>query len=127
MSTSTKRAIWAFVVAPIVPPLLFFLADPDHAGHSVATLLAILSFGALYAHPTVFILGVPAYWLINEYSRLGATHVLTLAGLVGAVVFSLMAKELTYKVVLGGAALGLSAGLTFWTIWRGSAAEPAVA
>ncbi|HEY2904003.1 MAG TPA: hypothetical protein VGL59_25675 [Polyangia bacterium] len=127
MKKSTMRAIRAFTVAPMVPPFLFFLVDSDHAGHSMSTFVGVMTFGAVYTYPTALIVGVPAYWLINELSQLRATHILAIAAAVGAAVFSMMARGPSYQAVLAGAALGVSAGLAFWLLWRAPAAEPAVA
>ena len=126
MTKSTKRAIRAFAVAPLVPVALFFLVDPDGAGRSGRTFLGILLFGGPYAYLTALIVGLPTYWLINQHSRLRALHIFAVASAAGATVFPMMAPDSGYTV-LAGAALGWSAGLAFWLLWRGRAAEPAVA
>lgn len=123
MKTSTKRAIRAFALAPMMPPLLFFLVDPDHVGHSAETLLVVMTVGALYAYPAALVVGVPAYWIINEHSRLRLTNILAVAAAVGASVFFPAASDPGFKYLLAGAALGLSAGVAFWLLWRPPAAE----
>jgi hypothetical protein len=120
-----KRTVTAFLIAPLVPPLLYWAFDPTR---TLAALPGVIAYGDTIGYLAIAIVGVPAYRLITIHSRLRAGHVLAIAAVVGAVTLSLMSHSPLESRTLGlGALYGLSAGVSFWLVWRGNAAQPAVA
>jgi len=120
-----KRTIAAFLIAPLVPPLLFWVVMPwlvNGFGHwrTLADLSGFMLFGGAITYPATVLVGVPAYCLIRTYARLRAGHVLSISAIVGAAVMSLTWGDTPNPVALG-ALLGLSGGVTFWLIWRRNA------
>jgi hypothetical protein len=118
MTYQTKRAICAFSIAPLAAPLAFWAATFLSRPQANMNPLPFLIFGALYTYPIMLILGLPSYWIINAFCGLRARHVLGISAVVGAVILSLMEPRFTEASLAGGAALGLSSGITFWLIWR---------
>lgn len=119
-----NRTVTAFLVAPLVPPLLYWAFGPTP---TLAALPGIIIYGGMIGYLAIAIVGVPAYRLITTYFRLGAGHVLAIAAAVGAVTFSLMSHSPLQSRTVGlGALYGLSAGVSFWLVWRRNAAQPAV-
>jgi hypothetical protein len=121
-----KRTIAAFLFAPLVPPLLFWAVIPllfhsqDH-WPTLADLPGFMIYGGVITYLATVIVGVPAYCLIRTYARLRAEHVLSISAAVGAAVMSLTWGNETPLLIALGALLGLSAGVTFWLIWRRNA------
>lgn len=116
-----KRTVTAFLVAPLVPPLLYWAFGPKP---TLAAIPGIIAYGGMIGYLAIAIVGVPAYRLITAHSRLRAGHVLAVAVIVGAVTLSLMTKSPLEARTLGlGALYGLSAGVSFWLVWRGNAAQ----
>jgi hypothetical protein len=111
-----KRTVAAFLIAPLVPPLLF----SKFAFGAVYSEIVI--YGGLIGYLAIVLVGAPAYALITTHSRLRARHVLSIAAVVGAVVMPLMSRGFSPQTIGLGALLGLSAGVTFWLIWRRTAA-----
>jgi hypothetical protein len=120
-----KRTLMAFVMAPLVPPLVYWVL---HFAPDRAALPGVMLYGGLVGYLAIAITVVPAYVLIRTHSRLRLGQVLGIAAVVGAVTLSLMSQSpLEVQTVLGGALYGLSAGASFWLVWRRNAAQPAVA
>ena len=120
-----KRTLTAFVVAPLVPPLLYWFF---HSAPSLAGLAGIMLYGGVIGYLVTAIAGVPAYLLIRSHSRLRLAHVLVVAAVVGSVTLLLMSPGPPEARTAGlGALYGLSAGVAFWLVWGRGAAQPAVA
>lgn len=114
------RTLTAFVVAPLVPPLLYWAFGPTPM---LGSLPGVMSYGAWVGYFAIAIAGVPAYFLITTHSRLRLGHVLGTAVVAGVVTLSLMAGSLEMRTIGQGALYGLSAGVSFWLIWRKNAAQ----
>jgi hypothetical protein len=120
-----KRTVTAFLVAPLFPPLLYWALGPTP---TLGALPGIIAYGGMIGYLAIAIVGVPAYGLITPHTRVRAGHVLAIAAVVGAVTLSLMSHTPPELRTVGlGALYGLSAGVSFWLVWRGKAAHPAVA
>jgi hypothetical protein len=117
------RTVRAFAIAPIIPPLLYWIGTEP----TLASLPGIMLYGAAISYLVTLAIGGPAYRLIRTHSCLRASHVLIISAATGAVTLSLMGGGLDVRGVLLGMLFGLAAGLTFWLLWRGNAAEPRVA
>ena len=122
MNDKTKRALRAFALAPLAPGLLIGILggilDGDYRPLSF--------FGSLvgcgyFTYPLTLLVGVPAYLLINRYATLRCAHVLALSGLTGAAMAAWLAADATTLLLC--VALGLSAGIAFWLLWRGPRAS----
>jgi uncharacterized membrane protein len=118
------RTLRAFVIAPIVPALLYWAIGTKL---SWAALPGVLVYGGLFGYFAILIVGVPAYRLITTHSRLRAHHVFLISGIVGVATPALMSSVVDARTLGAGMLLGLSAGIVFWILWRGNAAQPAVA
>jgi len=127
MKEDTRRAVRAFSVAPILPPFLWWLSHADWCGSPSSDFLPIVLYGAMWAYPPALLVGGPAYWLIAEHSKLRFVHVFVISGSVGAATLSLMGGTGNAETLLSGAALGVSAGVAFWLVWRQPASQPTVA
>jgi hypothetical protein len=120
-----KRTLTAFVVAPLVPPFLYWLF---HSAPSLAALAGIMFYGGMIGYLAMAVAGVPAFFLIRSHSHLRLGHVLVVAAVVGAVTLLLMSHAPLEARTAGlGALYGLSGGVAFWLVWRRGAAQPAVA
>jgi hypothetical protein len=117
MKDKTKRALRAFALAPLAPGLLIGILggilDGDYR--------PISFFGCLvgcgcFTYPLTLLVGLPAYLLINRYATLRCAHVLAISGLTGAATAVSLSADAT--ALLFSVALGLSAGLAFWLLWR---------
>ena len=111
----TRRAVVAFMVAPLVPSCLYtlyFAAPSARAFPWVDALSVVLWISILFTLPVTLIVGIPAYVLIEKHSTLRHAHVLVISAAAGAMVgLALLGWP------HGGALLGLSAGLAFCLIW----------
>jgi hypothetical protein len=122
MKPATQRALLGFVTAPLVPCTFMwafeFGADP-RAWSAVA-------FGATVAYVATLLICVPAYILITTYSRLRPVNALAVSGVAGTTAMAFISEGRSLEAAGVGFLLGLSAGLTFWLVWR-NAAQQAVA
>ena len=110
MEDQAKRAIAAFALAPLVPPLVYWALGPSHDADSLVA--AVLVGGFMVTYPVTIGVGLPAYVLITKHGTLRLWHVLAISAATGSV-----AALLHRWAPPSGAALGASAGLTFWLIW----------
>ena len=85
-----KRTVTAFLIAPLVPPMLYWAFGPMR---TLAALPWTIAYGGIIGYLAIAIVGVPAYRLITTHSRLRAGHVLAIAAVVGAVTLSLMSHS----------------------------------
>ena len=127
MPTSSKRAIRAFIFAPLVPPLVLFPLVFPRPWSYLGALPSFIMFGAGIAYLTTLIVGVPIYWLLTQTSQVRPMHIFAFSGVAGAIAYPLAGWNAGTGAVLLGAGLGLSAGLAFWLLWREPAAQPGVA
>ena len=127
-----KSFLRAFVVAPLVTPILYWagtlalaLADPNRRRMALQAPLGgagyILAVGAPIAYAATIVAAVPAIWLLRHAGRWALRAMLLLGGIVGlvtAVVLSPYLRGELFSVILsplGGAGLGaLSAGVFWW-------------
>lgn len=123
MKGSTKRAIRAFVIAPLVPPLVLFPFIFPKPWAYLEALPSFMIFGAAIAYLTALVVGVPIYWLLSQISQVRAVHIFAASGVAGAIAYPLAGWTSGVGAVLFGAGLGLSAGLAFWLLWREPAAQ----
>jgi len=105
-----RRTLAAFVLAPLVPPLIYWACAPSPDLDSLVATLLVGAFAVTY--PCTIAVGLPAYVLITKYATLRLWHVLAISAATGAA-----ASTLFRWTPLLGAASGASAGLTFWLIW----------
>jgi hypothetical protein len=124
VTTMDRRTITAFAVAPVVPPILYWVVK---SAPVIAALPAIVIYGAMWSYPAALVVGLPAYYLITRYSRLRALHIVAVSILAGVATLGLMSPSVEGRTLIHGGLLGLSAGIAFWLLWRRSAAQPAVA
>jgi hypothetical protein len=121
------RAIRAFALAPLAAPLLWWaeLLVTRQSGakgpiDAVGGLLLILTSASPWIYGSAVVVGVPAYWAIQRWSRLRAWHVILIAAGLGGTVFPLTcAGPATREMVLTGASVGAASGGAFWLLWRG--------
>ena len=125
MMRTTKRAIVAFTVAPFVPTTLYWIyfcilskSPVFEAGFLRESVAPVFWMSVVVTLPITLAIGLPAYLLIQEHSKLRREHVLGISGAVGAV------AGLVAGAPFAGALLGLSAGVTFWLIWHRDRDEP---
>jgi hypothetical protein len=112
MDGKTIRAIVAFVVAPLTPlVLLWAVAPPRRLSDLPFVPLAAL----LWTYPWALGVGIPVYVIIARHGTLRIWHVLGIAGGVGFLAMGSYSWKLVGALL--GAAIGLSAGITFWLIW----------
>jgi hypothetical protein len=127
MNESTKRAIRAFILAPLVPPFVLFPFIFPKPWAYLGALPSFILFGAGITYLTALVVGVPAYWLLTQTSQVRRIHIFAVSGVAGAIAYPLAGWSAGLGAVLFGAGLGLSAGLAFWLLWREPAAQPGVA
>jgi len=133
---NTDRIIRAFLLAPLVGPVLVWLVGAllPHSGsvESVPSALralgVMLLFGAPLAYGAALVVGLPALWLIKVTPRVspwlclvaGATGAILVVAVVGpATVFFAGRGPVDY---LAAALIGGAAGATFW--WIGLKPRP---
>ena len=117
MNDKTKRVLRAFALAPLAPGLLIGILggiiDGDYGPISFFGCLVCCGY---FTYPLTLLVGVPAYLLINRYATLRCGHVLALSGLTGAAMAVWLWADAAALLLC--VALGLSAGLAFWLLWR---------
>jgi hypothetical protein len=112
MTGNALRTMLAFALAPLVPPSLFWAVTNGN----LDSYLAFVTVGALvWTYPLTLVIGVPSYFLITRHATLRLRHVLAISAAVGF--FAVGVVTVSVVASLFGAALGLSAGITFWVIW----------
>jgi hypothetical protein len=112
--SDTKRTVMAFALAPLTPPAILWALTPDR---SLGSLVLMVTLGAVSAtYPLMLGIGLPSYVLITKSTTLRLWHVLAISGSAGCFWGGVrMGGALT---MLFCAALGSSAGITFWLIWH---------
>lgn len=133
---NTDRVVRAFLVAPLVGPILVWLAGAllPHAGSvesipaAIRALGIMLLFGAPLAYGAALVVGLPTLWLIRAADRFSLWPCLV-AGATAAVLVVALAGRLTVFFAgqgmgdYGAAALiGSAAGAVFW--WIGLKPRP---
>jgi hypothetical protein len=134
---NTDRIVRAFLLAPLVGPVLVWLVGAllPHSGsvESVPSALralgVMLLFGAPLAYGAALVVGLPALWLIKVTQRdslwlclvAGAAGAILVVAVIGpATVFFAGRGPVDY---LAAALIGGAAGATFW--WIGLKPKPA--
>ncbi len=122
MRDKTKRVLRAFALAPLAPGFLIGIVGGILDGdYRPISFFGSLVFCACFTYPLTLLVGVPAYLLINRYATLRCGHVLALAGLTGAAMAVWLSADATALLLY--VALGLTAGLAFWLLWRPAASR----
>jgi hypothetical protein len=118
MNDNALRTMLAFALAPLVPPSIFWAATNGHLG----SYIVFVTVGSLVStYPLTLVIGVPSYFLIRKHGTLRLRHVLAISGAVGFFAVGVVTASVVASLV--GAALGLSAGITFWVIWYRRSSE----
>ena len=116
-----RRAILAFIMAPLVAPAAVWLtflinalitAQFSELGRILLALPGILALGAPVAWAVAVLGGVPLYLLLRRAGYLRLVPLMACGALLGALMFRIMYQSPLELVVctLGGA----GAGLVFW-------------
>src|SRR5262245_25842118 len=106
-----RRTLAAFALAPLAPVLIDWALAPSPDLDSLIATILVGAFAVTY--PLTIGVGLPAYVLITKFGTLRCWHVLAISmatGTLACVLFRLGPP-------LPSAALGGTAGLTFWSIW----------
>lgn len=79
------RTILAFLIAPLVPALPFFLFGlivlaSDLSLKSLGTFFGMFLFIGLIAYPPMMLMGIPAYFFLRFYMKTASMHVYALSG-----------------------------------------------
>ena len=136
---NTDRIIRAFLLAPLVGPVLVWLAGAllPHSG-SVASVPAalralgvMLLFGGPLAYGAALVVGLPTLWLIKVTQR-GSLWLCLVAGATGAILMVAVVGPSTVFFAgqglvdyLAASLIGVAAGAAFW--WIGLKPRPSTA
>lgn len=118
MKLTTRRALFGFLLAPFVPSGVMWAFEFGHP----AKALPAVAFGATVAYVATLPICVPAYLLITRHWRLRLVHTLVVSGIAGLLAMGFISEGCSLGAA-GIGLLGLSAGATFWMIWRGAAQQ----
>ena len=138
-----RRLVRAFLLAPLVAPLGYWLGAIGWgvarslqgqaqlpSATSVVTMLGLtLAAGAPPAYATALVGGVPLYFVLRHTHWMRRAVVLPLGAVLGATTAVLMAPQLRgdlFSIPLppwAGAALGLASAEAFWRLRRGTDEE----
>jgi len=126
MSTEARRAIRAFVLAPLAAPLLWWasilvLGQSGAKGfvNALGGLLLIILTALPWIYGSAIAVGIPSFLAIRRWSRLRAWHPPVIATCIGALVSPFTsAIPTTLRMLLTGGALGAGSGVAFWLLYR---------
>jgi hypothetical protein len=123
MSTVLPKIVWfrlvlAFVLAPLVVPVGYFIfAAATGRGYGASELVGTLLNYGPYVYLFTLLLGIPTFWLLRRRGHSGLWSFALAAGLIGLLGAGLMAAiGLKVGGVLVGALAGLVAGAVFYLI-----------
>jgi hypothetical protein len=123
MKRMTGRAVLGFAAAPVAPSALMWALE----FRAEFTAWPAVLFGAGVAYAVTLVIGVPAYVLLTTHGRLRLVHTLAVSAIAGVIAMAIISEGRSLPAGGIGLLLGLSGGGTFWLIWRGGAAQQAVA
>jgi hypothetical protein len=123
MGTALPKIVWfrlvlAFVLAPLVVPVGYFIfAAATGRGYGASELAGTLLNYGPYVYLFTLLLGIPTFWLLRRSGHAGLWSFALAAGLIGLIGAGLM-TTIGLKVggVLVGALAGLVAGAVFYLI-----------
>ena len=129
-----RGVLKAFIVAPLVAPILYWaialalaLADPNRRPLALEAPLSglgyVLAFGIPIAYAATLVAAVPAIWLLRHAGNRALAALLSLGAIVGLVAAFVLSPYLRgdlFSVILPpveGAVLGaVSAGVFWWLL-----------
>jgi uncharacterized membrane protein YagU involved in acid resistance len=120
---SVVSAMIGFLVAPLIPAVIFALSSPGLGGGidgNVATILGLVVVGYFFSAAATALLGVPLFLLLRRFSLVRWWSTLLVGFLIGVVVFFVVLPAHATIPIPGVLLFGFMGALSafvFWFIW----------
>ena len=115
---SETRTVLGFFAASVVPAAYLAVVFPLSGSRDPASILGSLVVTYYFSALTTGFIGLPTFLLLNKFDLVTWWSAVACGAIAGAIALSVVAGGFERTIALMYAAIGATAGLVFWLVWR---------